>query len=67
MSCFSLKSLTRTPSTRISPEVTLSMPPSMFRTVVLPAPEGPTITQNSPFLMVKFTPFAAFIIFSPIL
>ena len=32
----------------IVPDVHESMPPSMFSSVVLPAPEGPTTTTNSP-------------------
>ena len=38
----------------------------MLRTVVLPAPLGPTMTQNSPFSMEKVMPSAARMVTSPI-
>ena len=41
------------------------MPPSMLSTVVFPAPEGPTMTQNSPFSTKKLTWSAAAILCSP--
>ena len=43
------------------------MPPSIFSTVVLPAPEGPTMMANSPFSTVKSTPSTALMVTSPIL
>ena len=42
------------------------MPPSMLSTVVLPAPEGPTMMVNSPLSTVKSTPSTALIVTSPI-
>ena len=45
---FSEKRLTSRPSSQTWPSSQLSMPPRMFSKVVLPAPEGPTMMQNSP-------------------
>ena len=42
------------------------MPPRMFSTVVLPAPEGPTMMTNSPLSMSKEMWSAAVIVTSPI-
>ena len=55
-----------TPSTRISPEVAVSIPPRIFNTVVFPAPLGPTITTNSPFSMVKLIPSTAWMVISDV-
>lgn len=38
-----------TPSTITLPLDALSIPPNMFKQVVLPAPEGPKIMASSPF------------------
>ena len=46
-------SLTRTPPMRISPEVICSSPASIRSAVVLPQPDGPTSTTNSPWLTVR--------------
>ena len=40
-------------------------PPRIFKIVVFPAPEAPTITQNSPFSISKFTSWRAVISTSP--
>ena len=48
------------------PEVAESMPPSMFKSVVLPAPEGPTMTTNSPRSIVKLMSRTAATSTSPI-
>ena len=42
------------------------MPPSMFRSVVLPAPEGPTTTTSSPRSMSNVIPSTAATSTSPI-
>ena len=39
---------TRRPSSRISPVLGVSRPPTIRMTVVLPQPDGPTNTTNSP-------------------
>mmetsp|Transcript_26021 Transcript_26021/g.62077 ORF Transcript_26021/g.62077 Transcript_26021/m.62077 type:complete len:180 (-) Transcript_26021:244-783(-) len=39
------------PNSSISPPVVLSMHPMMLRSVVLPPPEGPRRTTNSPFII----------------
>ena len=49
------------PSTHTLPLVAVSIPPRMFRTVVLPAPLGPTITANSPLEMLKLISSTAMI------
>jgi len=41
---------------RISPLVISSRPASIRKSVVLPQPEGPTSTTNSPSLIVTLTP-----------
>ena len=43
-----VKWLTFWPSSQTLPSSQLSMPPRIFSRVVLPAPEGPTMMQNSP-------------------
>ena len=48
------------PSINTSPDVGLSIPPKIFKAVVLPAPDGPSITTNSPFSMEKDVSFSAF-------
>src|SRR5262252_8870548 len=48
------RSLTMRPSMRISPEVGSSKPAIMRRVVVLPHPDGPTNTTNSPSSITKF-------------
>ena len=53
------------PSTVMVPLVQLSMPPKMFSTVVLPAPEGPTTTTNSPLSTVKEMSLTAVMVTSP--
>src|SRR3546814_195142 len=44
---------TSSPSSRILPEVGSSSPAIILSVVVLPQPEGPSSTKNSPFSMVK--------------
>ena len=51
----------------ILPLVALSIPPNKFKIVVFPAPDGPTITTNSPLSILKSTPSEALISISPIL
>src|ERR1041384_2839559 len=46
-------SLTRSPSTRISPELMSSSPTIMLSSVDFPQPDGPTRMKNSPSPMVK--------------
>ena len=55
-----------TPSTITSPNVGLSIPPKIFKQVVLPAPEGPKIQTSSPLLIVKLASCKALIVTSPI-
>ena len=54
------------PSSTMEPDVGESMPPSMLRSVVLPAPEGPTMTTSSPRSMAKSMPSTAATCTSPI-
>ena len=55
------------PSTITSPLVNLSIPPKIFKQVVLPAPEGPNIQTNSPLFILKEVFESALISTSPIL
>ena len=48
-----------------SPAVTGVHPPRMFSTVVLPAPEGPTMTANCPFSISKEMSSTAVMVISP--
>src|SRR5262245_49969243 len=48
-------SLTTTPPIRISPEVGSSRPAIIRSSVVLPEPEGPRRTRNSPSRLSRFT------------
>ena len=50
------RSLTRWPSIRMSPLVASSRPQMMRSSVLLPQPEGPTKTQNSPSRTSRSTP-----------
>src|SRR5579883_2529584 len=50
--------LTSLPSMRISPDVTLSRPAIIARSVDLPQPEGPTSAMNSPVLASRSTPLS---------
>jgi hypothetical protein len=52
-------SFTTSPPIRTSPEVTVSRPAIMRRSVDFPHPEGPTSTQKCPSGTVKLTPFTA--------
>src|SRR5689334_23785587 len=52
-------SLTMSPPIRRSPLVCCSSPQMMRRNVVLPQPEGPSKTMNSPFGTSKLMPFTA--------
>ena len=45
--------VTGVPSRRYSPAVARSRRPMMFRSVVLPQPEGPIIMMNSPCLTLR--------------
>ena len=47
------------------PLVSVSIPPSIFRSVVLPAPDSPTTTASSPFFTVKLASAKASISTSP--
>ena len=53
---FGARSLTRTPPIRISPDVTSSSPAIILSSVLLPQPDGPTSTTNSPFSIARSTP-----------
>ena len=66
MSSFELKPLITVLSTDMVPSVQVSMPPSIFSTVVLPAPDGPTIMQNSPLAIEKLIWSMAFMTIWPI-
>src|SRR5512145_3056961 len=48
-------SLMRSPFSKMSPALGLSMPASMRSTVVLPLPDGPTMVKNSPSRMSRST------------
>ena len=61
------KCVTSLLSTITFPLVAESIPPSMFRVVVFPAPLGPTITTSSPFSILKLALSSALIVISPIL
>src|SRR5947207_1879673 len=52
-------SLTTTPPIRISPEVGSSSPAIIRKRVVLPEPDGPSSTRNSPSRLSRFTPTTA--------
>src|SRR5262249_43759582 len=52
-------SLTRCPPIRMSPEVCFSSPAMMRSKVVLPQPEGPSRTMNSPSRASRLTPLTA--------
>src|SRR5690606_36956622 len=47
------------PSTRSSPAVTGSKPPTMCRNVLLPQPDGPTTVTNSPSPTTRLNPRTA--------
>src|SRR6266496_926587 len=57
--CRGVRSLTRTPPIQISPEVGSSSPAIIRRSVVLPDPEGPRRTRNSPSRLSRSTPTTA--------
>jgi hypothetical protein len=48
-----------TPSIEISPALTVSKPATQFSRVVLPHPDGPTITHSSPAAISSETPSSA--------
>ena len=50
------RSLTRSPSKSMSPEVMSSSPETSRSSVDLPQPDGPTKTMNSPFSISRSTP-----------
>src|SRR5215470_14147879 len=52
-------SLTTSPPIRISPDVAFSRPAMMRRNVVLPQPDGPSSTKNSPSRTAKLMPSTA--------
>src|SRR5579862_9666284 len=52
-------SLTTSPPIKRSPLVCFSSPQMMRRNVVLPQPDGPSSTMNSPFGTVRLMPFTA--------
>lgn len=52
--------------TSIFPDVGVSIPPSKFNRVVLPAPDGPRSVINSPYLIFKDTLSNAVTFNSPI-
>ena len=51
-------------SIKTLPELGESRPPIVFKKVVLPEPDGPTIAVNSPFLKLMLTSFYALISWS---
>src|SRR4051794_22253120 len=53
------RSATSRPSMRIEPDVGVSNPAIMRRSVVLPHPDGPSSTRNSPSPVTKSTPSTA--------
>src|SRR5438876_11538827 len=53
------RSATSRPPIRIDPDVGVSSPAIMRRRVVLPQPEGPSSTRNSPSVVAKSTPSTA--------
>src|SRR5678815_2073798 len=53
------RSLTTRPPIRMSPEVWVSSPAIILSSVVLPHPDGPRRTRNSPSLIVRSTPSTA--------
>ena len=53
------------PSIRTVPSVGESSAPMMFSSVVLPLPEGPSTTVNSPGSTVRSTPSRAVTVLSP--
>src|SRR3954468_23666250 len=57
--CAARFSVTSSPPSRISPPVGNSRPAIMRRVVVLPQPEGPSMTKNSPSSTVKLEPLTA--------
>src|SRR5262252_3795001 len=57
--CAARLKVTSSPPSRISPEVGSSNPAIMRRVVVLPQPEGPSMTKNSPSSTVKVEPLTA--------
>ena len=52
-------SFTTRPPIRMSPEVCFSSPAIILSSVVLPQPDGPRSTRNSPSLMARSTPSTA--------
>jgi hypothetical protein len=62
VSCSSLNFDNSFPFTLILPEVGVSNPPIIFRSVDFPLPEVPTIATNSPSSMERVTPSSAFVI-----
>src|SRR5215216_2889455 len=56
---FGLTSVTSRSPMRIAPSVTSSSPAMQRRSVVLPHPDGPTSTMNSPLSIVMSTPSTA--------
>ena len=59
--------MTRSPLSSIAPVVGASSPDMHFSSVVLPAPEGPTMHTNSPFPTSKLTSAIASVAESPVL
>ena len=53
------RKVTSSPSSRMRPEVGSSSPAIMRKVVVLPQPDGPSSTKNSPFPTVRFERFTA--------
>ena len=67
VSWFSLYCSMFSPFMIICPFVVVSSPPSRFSSVLFPAPDGPSITTNSPLFIVRFMLFSAFIVWFPFL
>ena len=58
-------SLTTRPPMSISPPVISSSPATMRSSVLLPQPEGPTMTMNSPSVISALTPWITLTAFGP--
>ena len=59
-------SLTTRPAMAISPSVISSSPATMRSSVLLPQPDGPTMTMNSPSAISAFTPWMTWLALGPV-
>jgi hypothetical protein len=58
-------SLTTRPAIAISPPLISSSPATMRSSVLLPQPDGPTMTMNSPSAISALTPWITWFAFGP--